>query len=148
RNPISVRLWRSRDIRRSQLMKIPFLNKAKETAPRRLLKPVIQPSGLDFRSMFSGRSMDPDTMGAMLDAGLQGDLERQNELFSIMFDTWPRLRSNLNKIKTHLARLRYNIQPWSPKGQKPTARAIERASVVEAAIHDGRSTLLEGRINL
>lgn len=130
-------------------MRIPFLTKAKEKAPRRLLSPVIQPSGLDFRYHISSRgSIDPDTMGAMLDAGLQGDLERQNELFSLMFDTWPRLRSNLNKVKTHVSRLPYNVQPWSLKGKKPTPEAIERAALVESALHDGRSALLEGRINL
>lgn len=129
-------------------MRIPFFTKAKATAPRRLLKPVIEPSGLDFRYLFSSRSLDPATMGAMLDAGLQGDLERQNELFAIMFDTWPRLRSNVNKIKTSVSRLPYNVQPWSVKGQKPTPQAIERAALVEAALHGSRSALPEGRIDL
>lgn len=129
-------------------MKFPFFKAKEPTAPRRLLRAVIQPSALDYRYTFSGRSIDPDTMGAMLDAGLQGDLERQGQLFALMFDTWPRLRSNLNKIKTSVARLPYNVQPWSPKGKKPTPQAIERAALVEEALHDGRTTLLEGRINL
>lgn len=129
-------------------MRIPFLSKAKDAAPRKLLKPVIQPSGLDFRQVFSGRSIDPDTMGAMLDAGLQGDLERQQELFSIMFDTWPRLRSNLNKIKVSVTKLPWNIQPWSPKGKEPTATAIERASLIETALHGGATNLAENKINL
>lgn len=129
-------------------MRLPFFKTKEPTAPRRLLQPVIQPSGLDFRYMFSGRSMDPDTMGAMLDAGLQGDLECQGELFALMFDTWPRLRANMNKIKSTVSRLPYNIQPWSPKGKQPSPQAIERAALVESALHDGRSALLEGRINL
>lgn len=74
----------------------------------KLAVPVIRPTNRDYEPQLFGRSLSPDTVGALLDAGARGDLAAQSDLFNLMEDTWPRLRANLQKDQT---RDRLNLLP-------------------------------------
>lgn len=103
--------------------------------PQKLAAPVIRPSNRDYEPQLFGRSLSPDTVGALLDAGARGDLAAQSDLFNLMEDTWPRLRANLQKIKNAIRKLPLNVQPFTPKNGKPSASAQEKAAFVESALH-------------
>lgn len=98
-------------------------------------KNVSRPTARDFEPQLFGRSLSPDTVGALLDAGARGDLAAQSDLFNLMEDTWPRLRANLQKIKNAIRKLPLNVQPFTPKNGKPSASAQEKAAFVESALH-------------
>jgi len=100
--------------------------------PAKLAAPVIRPSNRDYEPQLFGRSLSPDTVGALLDAGARGDLAAQSDLFNLMEDTWPRLRANLQKIKNAIRKLPLNVQPFTPKNGKPSASAQEKAAFVES----------------
>ena len=103
--------------------------------PAKLAAPVIRPSARDFEPQLFGRSLSPDAVGALLDAGARGDLASQSDLFNLMEDSWPRLRANLQKIKNTIRKLPLNVQPFTPKNGKPSASAQEKAAFVESALH-------------
>ena len=56
----------------------------------RLAAPIIRPSARDFEPHLFGRSLSPDALGELLDAGARGALAEQNALVKLMEDTWPR----------------------------------------------------------
>jgi phage gp29-like protein len=97
--------------------------------------PIIRPSARDFEPQLFGRSLSPDAIGELLDAGARGDLAAQSDLFNLMEDTWPRLRANLQKLKNAIRKLPLNVQPYTPKNGKPSATAQEKAAFVESALH-------------
>ena len=101
----------------------------------KLAAPIIRPTNRDYEPQLFGRSLSPDTVGALLDAGARGDLAAQSDLFNLMEDTWPRLRANLQKIKNAIRKLPLNVQPFTPKNGKPSASAQEKAAFVESALH-------------
>jgi len=110
---------------------------------RRIIRPhardqQLSPIPIDF---------DPETLGWILDEGGRGNLTLQNELFNTMEDTWDRLRSNLNKIKKAVAKLPFNLQPWTEKGREPTAAALEKAAFVEHVLHNQKAATWEGQHN-
>ena len=51
--------------------------------------PIIRPTARDFEPQLFGRSLSPDAIGELLDAGARGDLAAQSDLFNLMEDTWP-----------------------------------------------------------
>jgi phage gp29-like protein len=97
--------------------------------------PIIRPTARDFEPQLFGRSLSPDAIGELLDAGARGDLAAQSDLFNLMEDTWPRLRANLQKLKNAIRKLPLNVQPYTPKNGKPSATAQEKAAFVESALH-------------
>jgi phage gp29-like protein len=97
--------------------------------------PIIRPTARDFEPQLFGRSLSPDAIGELLDAGARGDLAAQSDLFNLMEDTWPRLRANLQKIKNAIRKLPLNVQPYTPKNGQPSATAQEKAAFVESALH-------------
>jgi phage gp29-like protein len=97
--------------------------------------PIIRPTARDFEPQLFGRSLSPDAIGELLDAGARGDISAQSDLFNLMEDTWPRLRANLQKLKNAIRKLPLNVQPYTPKNGKPSASAQEKAAFVESALH-------------
>ena len=66
----------------------------KSAKTTRIAAPIIRPSARDFEPQLFGRSLSPDALGALLDAGARGAIAEQNDLFNLMEDTWPRLRAS------------------------------------------------------
>jgi phage gp29-like protein len=56
-------------------------------------------------------------------------------MFDLMERTWPRLNKNLNELKNAAIDLDWNVQPYAPKGDKPTPEAQKRAKVVEQLLY-------------
>ena len=108
---------------------------------------VIRPHARDNQLSPIPIDFDPETLGWVLDEGGRGNLMLQNELFNTMEDTWDRLRSNLNKIKKAVAKLPFNLQPWTEKGREPSAAALEKAAFVEHALHNQKAATWEGQHN-
>ena len=108
---------------------------------------VIRPHARDNQLSPIPIDFDPETLGWILDEGGRGNLMLQNELFNTMEDTWDRLRSNLNKIKKAVAKLPFNLQPWTEKGREPSAAALEKAAFVEHALHNQKAATWEGQHN-
>lgn len=107
----------------------------KSAKTTRLVAPIVRPSARDFEPQLFGRSLSPDALGALLDAGARGAIAEQNDLFNLMEDTWPRLRANLQKIKNAVRKLPLNVQPHTAKNGKPTVTAQEKADFIESALH-------------
>jgi phage gp29-like protein len=68
-----------------------------------------------------------------------GDLYWQEQLWSVMVDTWYRLATNLKKLRMEVQGFEYEIAPWSAKNKKPTPRAVEKADFVEQALFGMKS---------
>ena len=96
---------------------------------------IIRPSARDFEPQLFGRCLSPDAISGILNGGTLGDLAPQHDLFNLMEDTWPRLRANLQKIKSAARKLPLNVQPWTDKNGKPSATAQEKAAFIESALH-------------
>jgi phage gp29-like protein len=108
---------------------------------------IIRPHARDNQLSPIPIDFDPETLGWILDEGGRGNLMLQNELFNTMEDTWDRLRSNLNKIKKAVAKLPFNLQPWTEKGREPSAAALEKAAFVEHVLHNQKAATWEGQHN-
>ncbi len=62
---------------------------------------------------------------------MAGDLIGQWELFDLMEATSPRIQKNLGELRDGVVSLNWTVQPWSPKGGKPSPEAQRRARLVE-----------------
>jgi len=51
-----------------------------------------------------------------------------------MFDTWPRLQTNLAKLKSAINRLDYTVDPYNENDKEASASAVEKAKTVERAL--------------
>ena len=114
---------------------------------RQPTRTIIRPHPRDNQLSPIPVDFDPDTLGWILDEGGRGNLTLQNELFNTMEDTWERLRSNLNKLKKAVCKLPFNLQPWTEKGQEPSASALEKAAFIEHVLHNQKAATWEGQHN-
>ncbi len=97
------------------------------------------PSLGDFTPIYwANRRMTPDEIRWILTGAVGGNLLLQWSLFDLMEDTWPRLAKNLTEVRRAAARATLTVQPYSERGQRPTAAAMERAALVEAALKNWR----------
>ena len=80
------------------------------------------------------RQLVPNEVLGILQMAQTGDLYWQDQLFSNMVDTWPRLSTNLGKVKAAVRGFDYVVKPYVRKGEKPTSAAIDKANFVEEAL--------------
>ena len=80
------------------------------------------------------RRVFPSEIEGILQMAQTGDLYWQDQLFSNMVDTWPRLATNLGKVKAAVRGFEYVVKPYARKGEKPTSAAIDKANFVEEAL--------------
>jgi len=80
------------------------------------------------------RRLFPNEIEGILQMAQTGHLYWQDQLFSNMVDTWPRLATNLSKVKAAVRGFEYVVKPYARKGEKPTPEAIEKANFVEEAL--------------
>lgn len=76
----------------------------------------------------------PDQVEMILRGAHAGDVCRTWELFDLMEESWPRLAKNLAELKSALDECDWTVQPWAPKGGKPSAEAVRRAGLLDDAI--------------
>jgi phage gp29-like protein len=84
------------------------------------------------------RFYTPQMVELILKGAVAGDAMRQMEMFDLMEETWPRLTANLKKLREKACAVEWYVQPWAPKGKKPSAEAERRAALFEDAIWNMR----------
>ncbi len=84
------------------------------------------------------RFYTPQMVELILRGAVAGDAMRQMEMFDLMEETWPRLTANLKKLREKACSVEWYVQPWAPKGKKPSAEAERRAALFEDAIWNMR----------
>lgn len=73
----------------------------------------------------------PDKVENIARGAMSGNLVSQWLMFDLMEQTWPRLSKNLNELKDAVIDLAWELQPFAPKGQKPSKEAQRRAKVID-----------------
>ena len=80
------------------------------------------------------RRLFPTEIEGILLQAQTGDLYWQDQLFSVMVDSWPRLQTNLGKLKKSVSAMQYEVRAFAAKGEEPSPKAIEKANFVEQAL--------------
>src|ERR1700746_3485816 len=81
------------------------------------------------------RRLFPNDVEGILYSAIVGDLYWQDQLWSLMVDTWPRLQTNLEKLKRAVSSMEYVVTPFvSADDELPTESALEKASFCETAL--------------
>lgn len=106
-----------------------------ETGRVDALKQIIRPN---VRERWSGlilRGLTPERVDAILRCALSGDIISQWELFDLMEETWPRLRSHLHDVKAAVQCTDFHVEPYKAKDEKePSEKAKAKAARLHAAM--------------
>jgi phage gp29-like protein len=78
----------------------------------------------------------PRFIETILGGALAGDHTTQYELFRMMLDTWPVLRSCQEELIYGVTRRNIVFDPYTVEDQKPTKSAIDREKLVTSVIHN------------
>jgi phage gp29-like protein len=79
-------------------------------------------------------SITPQYIESVLSGAMAGNHAQQWELFDLMFDTWPELAACQAELIEGVLRKKVVVEPWCEEGEAPTDSAIERQSLVSAAL--------------
>jgi phage gp29-like protein len=80
------------------------------------------------------RKLFPGEIRGILASALMGDLFHQEQLFSIMFDSWPRLQKNLRELTGAVSKIKYVVTPFKEENaEDATPSAIDKADCVRRA---------------
>lgn len=80
------------------------------------------------------KSITPERIESILRGSMGGDISAQWELFDLMEDTWPRLLTNLNKVKRAVSKMDFKVEAWAEEESAPSSEADERAKFVSRCI--------------
>src|SRR4029077_1974846 len=80
------------------------------------------------------RRLFPSDVEGILYSAIVGDLYWQDQLLSLMGDTWPRLPTNLGKLQEGGSRMECVVHPFTEGDEEPTISALEKADFVEDAL--------------
>src|SRR6201981_3917890 len=106
-----------------------------DTANKPVMEPMIQVEVQDRLLRELKRRLMPNDVEGILYSAIVGDLYWQDQLWSLMVDTWPRLQTNLEKLKRAVSSMEYIVAPFvSADDELPTERAVEKASFCETAL--------------
>src|SRR5215472_8951844 len=84
------------------------------------------------------RRLFPSDVEGILYSAITGDLYWQDQLFQIMIDTWPRLQTNVNKLKRSVSRLEFTVDAYRENQKAATESATAKANFVRQCL-DGMS---------
>lgn len=76
----------------------------------------------------------PEQIRAWMLSSSQGNFYSGYSLFSVMEETWPRLRKNLHEIREAVSRVKYKVTPFAVEGEEPTDEAVEKAHEFKKAL--------------
>jgi phage gp29-like protein len=82
------------------------------------------------------RRLFPSDVEGILYTAITGDLYWQDQLFQLMIDTWPRLQTNLNKLKRSVSRLSFSVNAYRENEKDPTPSAVAKANLVRQCLDD------------
>jgi phage gp29-like protein len=81
------------------------------------------------------RRLFPNDIEGILYSAITGDLYWQDQLWSLMVDTWPRLQTNLAKLKRAVSSIDYDVNAYVQDGEdKPSPSAVDKAGFVKRAL--------------
>jgi phage gp29-like protein len=103
-----------------------------DTEKTALTEPMIEVTVADrLLREIKQRLFPGDVTGILLSSHV-GDLYWKDQLWSMMVQTWPRLMSNLSKLKQAVSSMEYAVKPFIAKGEKdPSQGASDKADLVE-----------------
>jgi phage gp29-like protein len=87
------------------------------------------------------RRLFPADVEGILYSAITGDLWHQDQLFQLMIDTWPRLQTNVNKLKRAVSKLSYTVDAYKGDNKDPSSTAVEKALLVKRALFNMSSNL-------
>src|ERR1700752_1008826 len=103
-----------------------------DTAHTQVAEPMINVEVQDRLLRELKRRLFPNDVEGILYSAIVGDLYWQDQLWSLMVDTWPRLQTNLEKLKRAVSSMEYVVTPFvSSDDELPTESAVEKASFCE-----------------
>ena len=106
-----------------------------DTATTPVTEPLINVEVQDRLLRELKRRLFPNEIESILYSAIVGDLYWQDQLWSLMVDTWPRLQTNLEKLKRAVSSMEYIVAPFvSAADELPTDSAVEKASFCETAL--------------
>jgi phage gp29-like protein len=105
-----------------------------DTANTPVTEPMINVEVQDRLLRELKRRLFPSDVEGILYSAIVGDLYWQDQLWSLMVDTWPRLQTNLGKLKQAVSSMEYAIHPFTEGDEEPTSSAQEKADFVENAL--------------
>jgi phage gp29-like protein len=106
-----------------------------DTAHHAVTEPMINVDVQDRLLRELKRRLFPNDVEGILYSAIVGDLYWQDQLWSLMVDTWPRLQTNLEKLKRAVSSMEYVVTPFvSADDELPTESAVEKASFCETAL--------------
>jgi phage gp29-like protein len=103
-----------------------------ETTP--VMEPMISVDVSDRLLREIKRRIFPNEADAILLSSQVGEMFWKSQLWSLMCQTWPRLVTNLGKLKRAVSSMEYVVTPFTGKDELPTSSAIDKAEFVESAL--------------
>ena len=105
---------------------------------------IIIPAARDRLLEIFERMQLPQEVQGTLEGTITGDLRLQQMLFQAMIDTWPHLQKALGELKRAVRKAPWKVTAWSPRGEKPDAKAEKLAKDVENAVWGMRPDPITG----
>lgn len=105
-----------------------------DTSTQPVTEPFIQVEVQDRLLRELKRRLFPSDVEGILYSAIVGDLYWQDQLWSLMVETWPRLLTNLGKLKDAVASMEFAVNPFQDEGEDATKSAIEKAHFVKDAL--------------
>jgi phage gp29-like protein len=115
-------------------LNVPGTSPMPDTATTPVTEPFISVEVQDRLLRELKRRLFPNDVEGILYSAIVGDLYWQDQLWSLMVDTWPRLLTNLGKLKAAVSSMEYAVTPYSEADDEPTDSAMEKADFVKSAL--------------
>lgn len=107
-------------------------------APNGLAR-ILRPNASQRWVMPSVASITPQYIESVLRGALTGNHVQQWELFDLMFDTWPELASCQQELIEGVMAQKIVYNAWAEEDEAPTDTAVEKKTLVSAALRQMRS---------
>ena len=102
--------------------------------PKASLATVVLPEARDRFTGMILRGTTPESVQSILDGAFAGIVHMQHDLFSLMEDSWPRLKKNLNEVKRAVIMAQWHAEAASRPEAQPTPEAQRRADFLNDAL--------------
>jgi phage gp29-like protein len=121
--------------RKPKAMPSPEVVSAKTAAPvNAALARILRPNAAQRWVMPSVASITPQYIETVLRGALTGSHVQQWELFDLMFDTWPELAACQQELTEGVMAQKITYQAWAEEDAAPTPTAVEKKTLVSAAL--------------
>ncbi len=91
------------------------------------------PAERNFLSIYE--KITPQVLKGARESVLTGYLIDLDTIFRTMVTEWPRLRTNMAKLRQNVQELEVAVIPWAEKGEDPDETANAHAKLVESALY-------------